>query len=104
LLLVLTIPVATIVLGMLLNAVGIDQMVRPPVTAEHSPPAWQFVTGGLFVLLALASFFRQGPRGFLRQLGVGSEDGHHHHHDDDACECHDHDEPNEALAQSTSAS
>lgn len=80
---------AAMLAGFAVDAMALTTLAElPPIeTAEHHGPlAWGSL--GLLGLIALASLFRQGPRGWMGQL-FGDEHDHAHDHDhshsDDSC-------------------
>jgi uncharacterized membrane protein YraQ (UPF0718 family) len=72
-LLVVTIPLLAVLVGWLLNGFGPSAVEVAALHQEHPHAAWRWVFAGAFLLLLVTSLLRQGPRGFLRQLGIGEE-------------------------------
>jgi uncharacterized membrane protein YraQ (UPF0718 family) len=91
-----TILVTSMGLGFLLNAMTVIEVAAVP-TGEHAHGWFGQAAALLFCGLLLISLLRQGPRGFLRRLGISHDHDHgHDEHDHDSCDddaCHD---PSEA--------
>lgn len=79
-----TVPLAAVLVGYAMNALGAIDATDAVDMHEHQPAWWQRLSAGLFVLLLVLSLLRQGPRGFLGQLGLG----HDHGEDGEAHCCH----------------
>ncbi len=82
--LVLAIPVASVLVGYILNGTITVDPSQAPAAQTHSQPWWRTVVAAGFLLLVAASFVRQGPRGFLRKLGIG-EHTHADHAEAESC-------------------
>ena len=93
---------ACVLAGLSIDALGVIGLRHAAgmSSEEHGLP--EKIAAGVFVVMALASFLRVGPRGFLAKLGLVHRHGHaptepcddprgpvddHGHHDHD----HDHD-------------
>lgn len=99
-LLVATIPIASILVGWIVNLIDPATVGTAPMIHEHQHGTRHFLFAGIFGLMIVASFFRQGPRGFLGKLGIGHDDRNGHDgHDHDGC-----DTPEEAGKQGAEAS
>ncbi|MCA8959388.1 MAG: permease [Planctomycetes bacterium] len=69
--------------------------VDPLLSSEQEPSAWSWTALAGLALLFSVSLLRQGPRAFVAQVLVQSEDeesgggdhGHGHRHDHDHCHC-----------------
>lgn len=85
----LGIVATTLALGFAINGLGVVDEAAAAATAsdhhDHGPLHW--AAAGLFGLVLLASFFRQGARGFLATLGLVHGAGAHGH---DGHDGHDH--------------
>ena len=79
--LVVTIPAAAVLVGWLLNGFGPSAIEVQAMREEAPHGGWRWIFAGGFLLLLVLSLLRQGPRGFLHQLGIGEEA----EHCDDAC-------------------
>jgi uncharacterized membrane protein YraQ (UPF0718 family) len=71
--LVLTIPCAAVLVGWLLDGFGPSAVAVQSMREEHPHGGWRWIFAGGFLLLLVVSLLRQGPRGFLHQLGIGEE-------------------------------
>ncbi|MCO5172295.1 MAG: permease [Planctomycetes bacterium] len=90
-----TILVACIGVGLTIDGLGVASTAAATAGPGHEHGPLSYAAAAAFVLLALASFFRMGPRGFLARLGLVHRHGHG---PADACEGddgHDHDHDHE---------
>ncbi len=81
LLLLATIVGASILMGWGIDAAGITGPPGGALADEHSPGLLAQAAAVLFAALLLASFVRQGPRGFLARLGLAHEHEDHEDHE-----------------------
>ncbi len=70
--LMFTVPVSSILLGWLVNLLpGLAATVPELGSHAHAYHWWQKAGVALFAALLLGSLYRLGPRGLLRQVGIG---------------------------------
>ncbi|RMG17412.1 MAG: hypothetical protein D6731_04190 [Planctomycetota bacterium] len=65
---------ACVVLGLVAEALPLDESAWSGASG-HTPAPWEGAAGAVFAALLFASLARQGPRGFLRRLGLAHGHG-----------------------------
>ncbi|MCW8139913.1 MAG: permease [Planctomycetota bacterium] len=100
---VATVVVSCVAVGLTIDVLGVASAAAAAAGPSHDHGPLSHLAAGAFALLALASFLRLGPRGFLARLGLvhrhghgptdpcGDEPGHDHGHDGHGHDGHGHD-------------
>ncbi len=81
-----SVAILAVIAGYTVNLLELD--VQPLLEPVGDPSVLSWICLGALALVFLVSLLRQGPRAFVGQVLVQSEDGHHSH--DDCGHGHDH--------------